>query len=316
MFNNDLKASFISEYTDSISTAKSCASVFNATEKYEQKASKDIFEMSQDELQEVIDGITGLRAKSKYGRIVLLREYVKWCLSKNVPNVNRNIFQVSQMGLDKVRTMMAANPTHLQRYLNQLYEKESEETVDNVFRCYFWLAYAGVPEESICDIKTSDVHLEDMYVLHNGISYTIYKEAIPCIKNCMYLQSFLYKHPLYAPSRRDRIESDILMRGIKALPNIFTIRSQISKRAGEAFSSGITSQKLSYNRVALSGVYYRTHELELAGVPVDFAEETMKFMDGKTYKLSSGRNKIDAKARRIEKEYLEDYDRWKIAFMI
>ena len=39
-------------------------------------------------------------------------------------------------------------------------------------------------------------------------------------------------------------------------------------------------------------------------------------MEGKTYKLDRGRNTPEAKRRQLTRDYLEDYERWKLAFAI
>ena len=38
-------------------------------------------------------------------------------------------------------------------------------------------------------------------------------------------------------------------------------------------------------------------------------------MSGKEYKLDSGRNTRDAKKRQIARDYLDNYRRWKLAFV-
>ena len=39
-------------------------------------------------------------------------------------------------------------------------------------------------------------------------------------------------------------------------------------------------------------------------------------MVGKTYKLDSGRNTPEAKKRQLARDYMDDYERWKLAFKI
>ena len=56
------------------------------------------------------------------------------------------------------------------------------------------------------------------------------------------------------------------------------------------------------------------HQRERAGIPVDFSGEASKFMEGKTYKLDTGRNTPEAKKRAVVNDYMQDYERWKAAF--
>ena len=51
------------------------------------------------------------------------------------------------------------------------------------------------------------------------------------------------------------------------------------------------------------------------GIPVDFSEAATDFVADRTYVLN-GRIKLEHKQNRIEKNYMEDYQRWKLAFSI
>ena len=72
--------------------------------------------------------------------------------------------------------------------------------------------------------------------------------------------------------------------------------------------------KLSYSRIWISGLFYRMYERERAGLPVDFSEAASRFMEGRTYKLESGRNTLESYQRRVAREYLLDYEYWKSTF--
>ena len=65
----------------------------------------------------------------------------------------------------------------------------------------------------------------------------------------------------------------------------------------------------------MSGLFYRVYEMERAGISPNFSEAALRVMDGKTYSLK-GREKLEHKQNRIEKDYMEDYERWKLAFSI
>lgn len=105
------------------------------------------------------------------------------------------------------------------------------------------------------------------------------------------------------------------MRGIKATTKTFTMRTTLSKRNIKAIKEGKTDMQLSFYRVRMSGLFYRVYERERAGIPIDFSEAAVHAMEGKTYSLT-GRVKIEHKQNRIERDYMEDYQRWKLAFSI
>lgn len=316
MYNEEQKKRFIRDYTGSLSTANVAATIFNETEKYEESWGTDLCTKGVEELQSVVNEITGLRNKSQWMSLTILKEYVKWCLAMKVPGACDGMLHIEAVGLDKIKKQMVASPLHLQRYLDDVFDKEFEETIDNLYRCYFWMAYGGIDEEDTILVKTEDVDLSQMLIRYKTTSVPIYREAIPAFKNAVTLTNFLYKHPNYTkPIRRDRVPGDTIMRGLKATTKTFTMRTTISKRNISAIEDGLTELQLSFYRVRMSGLFYRTYEMERAGIPVTFSEAALRVMDGKTYALS-GREKIIHKQNRIERDYFDDYQRWKLAFSI
>ncbi len=317
MFNYDLKSKFVQEYTNSVSTAELCEAIFTSFEEHENEWDADLCTRNKDELQPVVDSIVGLRARSKWRRLIILKEYVKWCIAMKVPGACDGMLQIETIGLDKVKHQTVSSPLHLQKYLDSICEPESEETTDNIYRCFYWLAYGGVAEEDILNIKCSDVDFASMVVHYKGTEIPIYREALPAFKNCVKLTQFVYKHPNYVKTvYKDRADGDTLVRGIRSMPSIKAMRVELSRRSKVMMDDGKTDLKLSYFRVWISGLFYRMYERERAGIPVDFSGAAAQFMEGKTYKLESGRNTPEAKKRQLARDYLEDYERWKLAFAI
>ena len=317
MYNEELKTKFVRGYTNSISTAEVCQTIFNAFEQYEVEWDADLCTRSAEELQPVVDNLVGFRARSKWMRLIILKDYVKWCIGMKVPGACDGMLKIETVGLEKVKHQTVASPLHLQRYLDSICEPESEETTDNIYRCFYWLAYGGVAEEDILSIKCSDVDLNNMVVRYNDTEVPIYREALPAFKNCVKLTQFVYKHPNYDKLvYKDRADGDTLVRGIRSAPSIKAMRVELSRRSKAKMDEGKTDLKLSYFRVWISGLFYRMYERERAGIPVDFSAAAAQFMEGKTYKLDRGRNTPEAKRRQLTRDYLEDYERWKLAFAI
>jgi len=316
MYNEEQKTKFIRSYTSSINTANVASTVFNAFEEYEQQWQADLCTRSTEELQPVIDALVGLRSKSRWMTLSILKEYVKWCIAMKIPSACDGMLHIEVVGIDKIRQQMVASPLHLQMYLDQVFDKEEIETIDNIYRCYYWMAYGGIREEDTLLIKVEDIEFGQLIIRYRETSVPIYREALPAFKNAISLPSFLYNHPNYnRPIRRDRVSGDTIMRGIKATTKTMTIRSSLSKRSAEAIKAGKTDQQLSFYRVWLSGLFYRMYERERAGIPVDFSDAAVSYMEGKTYTLC-GREKIEHRQNRIERDYMEDYQRWKLAFSI
>lgn len=317
MYNEELKKRFVKQYTTSIHTAKNCETVFELFEPHETEWNDDLCTRSAEELQQIVDSIAGLRERSGLVRIIILKDYVKWCINvAKVPGACDGMLKIKAAGLDKIRKQTVASPLHLQKYLDFLFKKESEKTAEDIYRCYYWLAYAGMKEEDTLNVRVSDVDFEHMVIHYGGTEFPIYREAIAAFKNCARLTQFAFIHPHYNKTLwNDRVEGDALLRGIHAVPSIYTIRVGASKRSKlkEKETGGI---RLSYFRVWISGVFYRTYERELIGEEPRFLSVAGERMRDKTYKLDSGRNTIDAKQRSIAKDYSADYERWKLAFKI
>lgn len=316
MYNEEQKNRFIRDYTGSLNTANVATNLFNSFEKYETDWAADLCTKSSEELQPVVDEIVGLRAKSKWMTLTILKEYVKWCLAMKIPNACDGMLHIEAVGLEKIKRQMVASPLHLQKFLDDIFDSESEETIDNIYRCYFWMAYGGIDEDDTVLIKNDAVDFSQMIIRYKTTSAPIYREAIPAFHNAVTLTSFVYKHPNYSkPIRRDRVLGDTIMRGVKAPTKTFTMRTTLSKRNIKAVQDGLTDLQLSFYRVRMSGLFYQMYERERAGIPVTFSEAAIRVMDGKTYSLN-GREKIEHKQNRIERDYMEDYQRWKLAFSI
>lgn len=316
MYNYEQKEAFIRDYTNSISTASQCVILFNTVAQFENEWQADVCTRSTAELQPMIDKIIGLRTTAKCARLIVLREYVRWCTKQNIPQVNDGIFHVNTAAVEKIKAQMVANPAELQKYLNTMFAPDEKETVECIYRCYFWLAYAGINEEDVFKINSEDVDLGNMVINFNGKSFPIYKEAIPAFRNAINLKQFAYIHPNYNHVvMKDRAPGNILLRTMSAseVPSRKAFRTEMSRRSRKVVN--MNEKRLSYERVKLSGLFYRVYTQEILEDVVDFMPIAEAQMCGKDYKLDSGRNTRNAKARQIAQDYLDDYRRWKLAFV-
>ena len=321
MYNEELKTRFINSYTNSSQRRYNCLILFNKLQEYEEKWQADVCTWGEEELDSVIDKILGLRLKGSESRLVALKTYAKWCLENNFPNAKDSLINLKYSGIRKMRQEMVRDPSQLQDYLNIIFYPESRNTMDNVFRCFYWFAYSGCSEGDVMSITADDIDLQSKIIRIKKESlieeYPIYEESIPALESCITSTSFVYIHPNYSKDiDRDRVGGNQLLRGIKTETTLSRARIEISRRSKKAVDKKETDLHLSYFRVWLSGVFYRTYELEKIGVEPNFMELAGRFMSGKNYKLDSGRNTIEAKQRAVAKEYLDDYYRWKLAFMI
>ena len=315
MYNESQKRRFILSYTQSMNTASIVETVFNVTEEFENEWGADICTKSIDELNQVLIKVSGLRAKSNGIRFAILRQYGKWCREHEVAGACDGLENIKDIGLDKIKEQTIANPRHLQEYLDVICDPEDKQTTDNIVRCYCWLAYSGVEEEDILNIKCSDVDLQNRIIRYDkGINpVKIYDESYKAFKNCTELDEFIFIHPKFETSRK-RVSGDTLVRGIRDLTTIASMRVELSRKAKRHESE--TNLKLSYRRIRISGIFYRALIDETNGCNPDFKALVAYERQGKQYNLSHSRNTQEAKLRELERDYASDYERWKRAWLI
>lgn len=318
MYNEEIKNKFIEGFSTSASRNRVARLTFLALEPHEVTKDADICTFSEEELQKIIPEIVGMRVASMNTRMSVLKSYSKWCIKNGIPGACDALQTVKVVGIEKVRRQMVANPKHLQMFLDYIFDAEDEETVDCTYRCFYWMAFAQIPEEEALEIKISEVNFDLLEINHNGKAYPICRESVKAFKKCVDLTEFRYKHPNYEPVIKNRAYGDKVLRGFSETRSLTAMRVEMSRRAQRVAveSSGMNplDLNLSYFRVSLSGMYYKFFEEEMFGIEPDFKDAAKQFMEGKEYNLSHSRNTIGAKQRKLASDYREDYLRWKEAF--
>lgn len=309
MYNKEQKEKFIAFQTESESLQKALRIMFDRTEKFEQSCGHDLCEMSDDELQETVDDVFGVSTVSKRARLSNIREYVRWCRVNGAENVTNAVDHINIAGMDKFKRQMTASPMHLQKCLDIAYSPESMETVDNIYRGYLWLGFMGFPESEIINLTRYNLDFNDMTMRYGGKSFPIYAESVPALRNCAELKAFNYYHdtPSYV-SQLDRFASNGLIRGIKGDFNPLTMRSKINKKVREFADTGTPIFQLSYKRLVTSGLFYRLYSAERAGI----ANSARHFFTD----YFTERDILPTSVDMMTREYIKDYDRWKLAFGI
>ena len=166
--------------------------------------------------------------------------------------------------------------------------------------------------DDIFCVRVSDIDFDSMKIRYEEKIYPIYTESLQAIRNCVFSKQYNYNHSNYTKKCiRDRVPGDILIRGIRSIPSSKSMRAEISTRCKKAIDSGKMDTELSYYRVWLSGIFYQMYELEQCGIPVDFSGVVLDKLDGKLFKLDSGRNTQESKRDEIARHYKADYERWK-----
>lgn len=315
MYNEELKTKFIRERTTSLDVARGYESIFKRIGKFESQFDSDYSTWDCDRLNDVLKNIVGLRKSTNLVQLSMLKEYVKWRINNDIDGTNDYIFSINDVGVDKFKEVTVPNPGYLQRYLDILFDPESMKTNSNTTRFYFWMAFSGADEEDIFKIRRSDVDFNKMVIKNTekDILYPIYIESLNCMHNCADLNSFLYTNKNYTnPIIRKRVDGDILIRGVRSIPGIKTMRADISKKVKALYSE--TKMRPTYSSIRLSGIFYRAYYDEMSGIEPDFKPIVLNDIDGKEYALESRRLTENQLIKKKIKEYNDDYIRWKMAW--
>lgn len=318
MYNEDQKLDFIMhKYRLDSSSARLAVATFETCAPFENEWGADICTKSAKDIEPVANKLVGMRSQSKWPRFNILKSYVQWCKAIDVPDVCDGIFHVKFDELSKLRIQMVRNPAHLQKYLDEIFEPECEDTVDNTYRCYYWMAYGGIDEEDVLKITVSDIDFNEKIIKYRDTAIEIYRQAWPAFDRAIHLTEFQWRGRTDKDGKnltRKRAEGNVVVRGISGSPDKNVMRATLSRRAKQCAEAGTTDMRLSYARVWMSGLFYRMYQEELATGIVDFSDVARQVVNSKPHDLEADKETIEAKRRRVQKNYVNDYQRWKAAF--
>lgn len=316
MYNRTQKARFLEELFNKGSynpaTLKNMEVAFGRIEPFEEAAGADCCTMTAEALQDIVEQTAQRAYASRHNFLRVLRKYGQWCLDNDVPGATDGLLHIDirYAGLDKVRSTMVSGPQHLQRCLDAVFLPESEETIDNVYRAYFWLAFAGIPIEDAISLRTSDFYPTAMSIHCRGRVIRLPVEALDAVRNTATLSSFRYIHPNYVGARRERFDSDQFLRGIKSEATQHSLVQAACRPVTKAYKAGKIDSAFTFRSIRLSGLFYRIFETERS--------DLRRYAAGATDRLISSVmaeflvNKSDD--TQTVNETGEDYRRWKAAF--
>ena len=310
MYNEERKMRFLAETRESSAYG---ISVFKTFEPYEREAGMDLCELTTEALQPVINTNFGFRERTIETAISFMRSYVAWCRERDCPTSD-GVYGLRTEMDEKMKRLMIASPAHLESILNKAFAPVSKETIDCLYRCYLWMVFAGMEESDPLDVTVDEIDFSYMTIEHGGRSYEIYREAVPAFRMACDATQFLYINPNYTGDKekgvyRDRYPGKSLFRGIRSDQiKLTTIKGIINK----AFSTnGIET---SFGKVRLSGLFYKTFEMERMGEPVNFNSYVVECMNktDSQYHRNYTRSK---RANSIRRYIKNDYEHWKAAFI-
>jgi integrase len=90
LFNPEVKNRFIDESDYSANTKRVIAQMFSKTYKTEEFYSKDVYEMSDSQIGEVLDNFEATSYETIYSKVSYLNQYVDWCIKEQYLTTNIN----------------------------------------------------------------------------------------------------------------------------------------------------------------------------------------------------------------------------------
>ena len=320
MYNEDLKIRYLDTLkreSDQIALSR----IFNHFAPYEEQVGADLSAMPPEKVYEILREIapSGKQSQNKY--IYLLKYYCDWCMENKIPGAKCVLTTkgVDISNTETIREKMVSGPAHLQQILDEIFDLEDMMTSDNIIRCYFWMAFMGfVNADEAGKVSARSINFKERILSYRGDQYPIYEESLRAMRNAARRNSFFTSR--YGPGGElvDRLPGNALLRWINKQGNTKTkdgqkngIANTVISRVKNAVSSGLCDVRITYTSVYRSGIFYRMHEMEKEGFPVDFLPDIMrdeKFRD----KDKKPRQKTWYKQE--EKKYQAEYQNWKKAF--
>lgn len=301
MYNEAQKLSFMQDYSSNRHTQKRVIYLLNSFEQIENMTNTDLSCLSCEQLCSVLDRLATSERRS-VDTIRIIKKYVEWCGAHGL-SFNKNIWKVQPDPTEAVKKQLVASPLHLQMIFNNMMDLEEMDSVDCVYRCFLWLAFAGLRMRDAVFITKANIDFMAHVIRYSGVSYEIYKEAIPALLKACELTQFNYYHPNYSPVLKQRATGESILRTFKPVApetQLINLRGRITAHCKN------TTHSLSYKRVYDSGNYYRLYERERAGIPVNLSEIVAREMEGKIYKKT-----LKRAAQEVERDVKLEYNMWK-----
>lgn len=315
MYNREQKEAFIRQYAKNRISETTVKSFFKRSAPFEEKLKKDLGLFTSSDLQELFNSFDDITRNTVMLYRTCYRSYIRWGTDcgKDWTDQLGSVSVVFQ----SPATKFVGSPEHLEAELNRRFLPESDMSVDNIYRAYYWLAYAGVRESDAISLTGAHIHSREGEIVYNNRTYPIYDQAAECLANCATMTSFkVHIVRKGAPYIRtlNRTDGDQLLRSTRNLCGSRQWYNQmINYHPIPNESEFITLQ---YLYIWKSGIFYRMYERELAGIPVDFSDSARLYIEGREYNLNSLHGRIRYRIQRVDKQMREEYMIWKEAFAL
>lgn len=310
-YNNTIKSKFIDDahIRHDRRLYNAYALLFEAVSTLEKRYDKDIAEFNNTQLINLSDDAeAGKLVQTMKYRSALLR-YFDW--------YNNNVSKIpAAMGwmldsFQSYKASMVSSPVQLKRALDAAFDKAEEQTIDVVYRAYFWIAFAGLREKRrAANMTVADIDMEAMEIHFDNQTYPIYSEGAADLRAAKELTKFVFNHANYS-TKQPRFAGDKILRGIKSNANAENVRREVNK-AFKAVAGNKDVKNLSYRTALHSGMFFRQYQEEAMGADnkVSFQKLIPRTRDGVVQSMDVWR----AVRVRADADLKDEYYVWKYLF--
>lgn len=275
---------------------------------YEEKFGKDLSQFDNLELLKFLEERFGTKELPLYRALEIVRQYCVF-LRDMEPSPSKAWRWIKTDQVDELQATMYAGPLHLASVLDRVFSPLSEDSVDLLYRCYLWLAFAEVPNNIVPLLRRENVDMLNRRVIINGESFRIYEEAAPAFAKVKELDVFKvieYKGDAYIPRKYPEMFFSFKERGeYNPEGKLKTMKIRLSDLSRE------TGATLNYSTVRSSGMFYRVFELERS-MCIKSPDEALVSFDMR----GSAKKNEGSADQRTTKNLLTRYAAWKKAFEV
>lgn len=280
MFNQEQKNRFLERQmasSDSSQTEKyhdMLVNYFNRLEPFEDDKNKDFAQMNKEEIYEILGKfLTGGKTYQKL-TLSILTEYLRWAIENNLSFLRENVlvgFDIYGIDLtDTYANTFLKDENDLIFQLDIVLSPINMDTIDNMYRCYLHLLFAGItPNEAIMlkeeniDCVNKKIKIEDRTIvisdyLLNLIKYILDMQEFTAIGVSKSGKEFQRKMPIVrtgfllenSVSNSEKAQKSYRMK----MKNIWgvTLSNKMAK----------CTKDINQTNILMSGIYFRIFENE------------------------------------------------------
>ena len=332
MYNPEQKKSYLAFLESTNASAERidfAEGVLMKVESAESSAGSDVCGMEEEQASALIGKKRSNSDDNHFRFLWEIYSYVKWCAANNLCSISEWTNAVrNSVDFKTARDQFVANDLDLQIRLDKILTDEKKMTLDTMIRACAWLLYAGVDIESVCAVKSSDIDLDALTVRSDDTWYDISEYGARSIRFAAEADSYVRHHTASSRYRHSSEDMDIVR--CKVDDYIFTdsvgridlgrISDVFNKKVRAFYDGKISKRKLTLRSISVSGFFHRMYEIELSGNDPFFSVDLRKYgrliQEESQYRITKRQHeKIARPVQDTRLRLLEDYCRWKLAFL-